>query len=332
MWKNKEIKKLICILAGIQGLALILAICYSLTLSVILAVVCFLSNAIFFYYTCKRYREIQTLSAYLMRIYANHEQLDVRDNKEGELSILKNDIYKVTQTLYEQSEYLQKDKIFLANTLSDISHQLKTPLTSMMVSCDILAQEQLPQDKQQEFIKSMHQQLERMQWLISSLLKLSRIDAKAVTFKQETINLKKLIETCLKPFSVIIEVKHIQVDKQMSDSIQVTADENWLLEAISNIIKNAIEHTPVDGTIMIASVDTPLHIKLMISNSGKMIDPIDQQHIFDRFYRGKNASSDSIGIGLSLSKSIISQMQGQITCESDEDCTRFVITFYKHVV
>lgn len=330
MWKNKEIRRLMFSILTVNIVALVTSAIYLLDSFLWMMIICLLFDCIIVYYTFHRYREIQKLSDYLMQMYTGGTLFDIRDNHEGELSILKNDIYKVTQTLVEQSDNLHKDKIFLVQTLTDISHQLKTPLTSMMVLCDVMADEHLTEIKRHSFNNRMRNQLERMQWLVKALLTLSRIDAKAIVFKQERIDVKYLIDACMKSFSILMEVKEINLLNTCCADVKITGDQHWLIEAISNVLKNAIEHTHIKGDITITCEDNPIHTSIIISNDGNKIDEEDRLHIFDRFYKGKNASSDSIGIGLALSKTIIQHQNGTIECKNDDKWTHFIIKFYKY--
>ncbi|WP_148410433.1 sensor histidine kinase [Murimonas intestini] len=290
---------------------------------------------LFFYvsfltFTRKRYRSIKELSDYLAGIYSGNPTMDIRDNKEGELSILKNDIYKVTKTLAEQSELLKKDKQYLADTLSDISHQLKTPLTSMYVMTDVLSMPDIPGQKREECLGNILNQLKRIEWLVTSLLKLSRIDAQAVTFKKEKISVRDLIKEALRPMLIPAELKSQEIETDCGDDIFITADKNWTAEALVNIIKNCIEHTPEGGRIKISCHETVLDVKIVIEDNGEGIEEEDIPYIFDRFYKGKNAGPDSVGIGLAMSKAILVRQNADIWLESTRGKgTRFVIKFYQ---
>lgn len=287
----------------------------------------------FFMFTLKRYRDIKKLSDYLASVYSGQPTLDIRDNKEGELSILKNDIYKVTLTLYEQSMYLKKDKLYLAETLSNISHQLKTPLTSMFVMTDLLNNPNLPPEKREEFLGNIINQLKRIEWLVTSLLKLSKIDVQSVTFKKELVSVKKLIDKALEPLLIPIELKDQQLSISCNENLMVTVDENWTVEAILNVIKNGIEHTPVGGRITITCEETPLYTQIIITDSGKGIGPEDSPYIFERFYKGRNAGPDSVGIGLAMSKTILQSQSADIFMESELGVgTTFIIKFFKQIV
>lgn len=284
-------------------------------------------------FTKWRYKQIEKLSQYLKRISGGEYSLDIRDNNEGELSILKSEIYKVTVTLYEQAELLKKDKVFLANSISDISHQLKTPITSMLVMTDLISDESLPQDKRVEFTNNIRSQLERLQWLVASLLKLSKIDAGTIEFKKEHVNVKKLICKATEHLLIPIEIKEQTLEISGDEHTQFIGDFNWSSEAVANIIKNCIEHTPCGGKIGINFCETSVYTMMKIFDNGVGIDKCDLPYIFNRFYKGKNAQNDSIGIGLAMSKSILENQGGIIEAFSEKDNgTQFTIKIYKSVV
>ncbi|MDD4679869.1 MAG: HAMP domain-containing sensor histidine kinase, partial [Clostridia bacterium] len=259
--------------------------------------------------------------------------LDIRDNDEGELSILKSEIYKVTVTLREQAELLKKDKVFLANSLSDISHQLKTPLTSMFVMTDLIGDKNLPSDKRIEFTKNIKSQLERLQWLVDSLLKLSRIDAGVIEFKKDRVNVSQLIRNATEHLLIPMELKEQTLQISGDEHTYFIGDFNWSSESVTNIIKNCLEHTPYGGEIIIDFNETPVCTTIIISDTGEGIDQSDLPYIFDRFYKGKNAKSESIGIGLSMSKSILENQGAVIEATSEKNKgTRFIIKIYKSIV
>lgn len=286
--------------------------------------------SIMFYFTRKRYCDIEILSNYLKRIYGGDYSLDIRDNCEGELSILKNEIYKVTLILSKQAELLKTEKEQLANAISDISHQLKTPLTSMLVMADLLDKDHLSPEKRKEFLGNLTHQLERMEWLLTSLLKLSKIDAGTVTFKKECILVKELLQQALKPLLIPMEIKEQNMNLEGDSSITFLADRNWTVEAIINILKNCVEHTQRGGSITIHYSENPIYMEIIISDNGSGIDKEDLPFIFKRFYKGKNASDESVGIGLAMAKSIINSQSGDISVSSRKDSgTTFSIKFYK---
>lgn len=333
MLRNREIQVLLTVMAGISLIAILSASFFSVAAGWITLILSCLLITTTILFTKWRYQRIEDLSEYLRRISAGELSLDVRDNREGELSILKNEIYKVTKILSEQRSLLQQDKIQLMNAISDISHQLKTPLTSMTVMADLLGEDHLPQEKRIEFVQNIQTQLERIDWLVSSLLKLSKIDAGAITFKKETVNVKKLINRVLEHFAIPIDVKGICVSLQGEEHVTFQGDENWTTEALINIVKNGIEHTGEGGKLEISFSENPLYTEIMIRDNGKGIVKEDLPYIFQRFYKGKNASDDSVGIGLAMAHSIITSQKGSVDVTSKEGKgTEFHIKFFKQII
>ena len=226
---------------------------------------------------------------------------------------------------------LIKDKTYLADSLADISHQLKTPLTSMMVMTDLIKENGQP-EKRDEFLSIIEGQLDKMKWLITNLLKLSRLDAGTVEFKTEPFSIKNAVEQSLNPFLVTLELKQIELLNNAED-FTVTGDEGWTVEAIENIIKNCIEHTDKNGRLTISSKGTNLYTSLIITDSGCGIEPEDLPHIFERFYQGKNAHCESVGIGLALAKTIFEKERATITVNSEIGVgSEFEIRFYNAIV
>ena len=280
-----------------------------------------------------KYRQIARLADYLTRINAGEYGLDVRDNAEGELSILKNEIYKVTTRLAEYNETLRQEKVRLADAMSDISHQLKTPLTSMMVMADLLRDEHLPADKREEFTARLIAQLERIQWLVSSLLKLSKLDVGTAGMKREPVLLRAAVEKAAAPLRIPMELKGQRLILTGPEGASFLGDLSWTAEALLNVMKNCSEHTPAGGTVRVEWSDNPIYAQIKIADTGEGIDKADLPHIFTRFYRGKNAAEDSVGIGLAMAKSILTQQHGEITVSSEPGKgTEFRIRIYKTVV
>ncbi|WP_117168898.1 sensor histidine kinase [Paraliobacillus sediminis] len=334
MLRNKEIRYFLIAISAISILAIGLAtvmLSFEGVLFIVIVSVLFISCSLFF--TKWRYQEIEKLSSYLRRITNGEYSLDVRDNYEGELSILKSDIYKVTLMLSEQGSLLKEDKIKLTNAISDISHQLKTPLTSMMLMADLLSDQELNGLKRVEFTRNIRVQLERMDWLVSTLLKLSKIDAGTVVFKQETFPVFQLIQKALEPVLIPMDIKQQTIKLDKDESVLLIGDFNWTSEALINILKNCVEHSGSGGTIKINYLENPLYTEIMIEDDGKGIAKEDLPYIFKRFYKGKNASEDSVGIGLAMAYSIITKQHGDIQVFSDTGKgTRFQIKFYKQVI
>ena len=282
-------------------------------------------------YTKRRYEDIAELDSYLVKVLAGGKVPDITNQEEGELSIIRSNIYKATTTLNYQKELLADDKKALSDALADISHQLKTPLTSMMVMNDLLGGEEDP-EKRAQFLKTQSDQLDRMNWLVQTLLKLSRIDAGTIVMKPEEMNSESLISEVLRPFEVQMDIKGINAMRS-SDDISLVCDRNWTIEAIQNIVKNCIEHMDEDGSLFIGTEETNLYAQIVIRDTGCGIAEEDIPHIFERFYKGKNAGKDSVGIGLALAKSIMEGQHGDILVSSKEgEGTEFKVRFYKTIV
>lgn len=299
------------------------------------ALVCLLLGTalsiIFTTVTKKRIEKIEMLNDYLSLVCSGKYDLDISDNTEGELSILKNNIYKVISLIKTQNEMLKKDKVSLADSLADISHQLKTPLTSMMVMTDLLKTEQ-DSSKRGEFVDVMETQLDKMKWLISTLLKLSKLDAGTADFKKEDFSLSSAFDEVLNPFLITLELKEISLFKDIPD-IFVRGDKSWSVQAIQNIVKNCIEHTDKNGSLSISAQDTNIYTQVIIKDNGCGIAKEDLPHIFERFYHGKNSSKDSVGIGLAFAKAVLEKENATVTVKSEEGIgSVFEIRFYKSIV
>ncbi|MGE8205926.1 sensor histidine kinase [Heyndrickxia sp. NPDC080065] len=330
MLRHREIQILLIVMIAISLIAIITAAYINLVAAWFVFIVSVLLITCCFIFTLWRYKEIEKLSGYLRKIGGGDYTLDVRDNQEGELSILKSNIYKVTVMLSEQKSLLQKDKIHLTDAISDISHQLKTPVTSMMVMADLLSDEELPSGKRKEFTHNIHNQLERIEWLVSSLLKLSKIDAGTVVFKNERIPVNKLIHESLQAVLIPMDIKEQKISIEGDDTICFTGDLKWTSEALINILKNCVEHTQEGGLITIAFSENALFTEILISDNGSGISKEDIPYIFNRFYKGKNAGEDSVGIGLAMANSIINSQNGDIEIKSEQgEGTQFRIKFYK---
>ena len=286
---------------------------------------------IFAIYTKRRYKDIDDLNTYLSKVLSGNDVPDITDQEEGELSILKTNIYKATTTLKFQKELLANDKKMLADAIADISHQLKTPLTSMMVMNDLLEGEE-DASKREEFIRTQSAQLDRMNWLIQNLLKLSKLDAGVIAMNPEEVKSHKLLSDSLKPFLIQMDLKEIKLVEDIKD-FNIRCDINWTTEALQNIIKNCIEHMKAGDTLTVSAEENNLYAGIKIEDTGCGIKKADLPHIFERFYRGENSGTDSVGIGLALSKTIIEMQKGEIRVSSEENVgTTFEIRLYKTVI
>lgn len=287
-------------------------------------------NIAYIWYQWNQDCKLKELDRYLLTVLAGNYNLDIRDYEDGILSSLKNDVYKMSVLLKEDKERALEQQKYLESVLSDISHQLRTPLTSMYVMNDLLSDGKVRGKQKKEILNKNRAQLERIEWLITTLLKMSQIDAGTVTFKEEKVVTKELIKKALEPINIPIELKKQTVLIVGDKKSTVILDQKWTVEAFVNLLKNAHEHTPVGGMIIIKITDNPLFTEFLIQDNGTGIAKEDLPHIFERFYKGKNSSSESIGIGLNMSKTIIQKENGTIMVDSTEGKgTTFTIRFYK---
>lgn len=334
MLRDKENKKLLLFHSIILLLLIFSLITLKIELNIILLVTIFylITIIITWYHLYKKNKKIKNLSTYMNNILNNNYSLDIRDYEEGDLSNLKNDIYKMTVKLKEQSDLSQKEKKYLEEVLSDISHQLKTPLTSMYVINDVLlSDKKIDDSKKQEFLIKNRKELERIEWLVTSLLKMSRLDSGSEKIILKETKLDDLIKKTVTPLEIPIELKNQHLILDYDKNIKLNIDLNWTTEALINILKNAHEHTKENGTIQIKVKDTVIYTEIEIIDTGEGISTTDLPHIFERFYKGKT-NKESIGIGLNMAKKIINLEKGDIKVISNSNGTTFNIKFYKQII
>jgi signal transduction histidine kinase len=285
---------------------------------------------IFISYNKSKDKKLQEITRYIEEINNKNYKLDIEDNTEDELSILKNEIYKTTVMLKEVAENSVNDKINLKDSLSDISHQLKTPLTSMTIMIDNLIENpEMDKSTREDFIKDIKREIINVNFLINSLLKLSKLDANSVNFINKEVTIYEIIEEAIKNVSVLCDLKNVEILVNGDKSIKINCDLKWQVEAITNILKNCIEHSNENSKIEISFEKNNVYSQIKIKDHGIGITKEDLPHIFERFYKGKNSKSDSIGIGLALSKSIIENTNGYIKAESEaENGSLFTIKYF----
>ena len=288
-------------------------------------------SIIFFEYNHSESKKINEITKYIEEINRGNYKLNKEENTEDELSILKNELYKITIMLKEVAENSQKDKTTLKDSLSDISHQIKTPITSILIMLDnILSDENMPEDIKKDFIKDIKREIINIKFLVESILKLSKIDSNSIKFIKKEVFIKDIINEAVKNVSMLSELKNIEIIVSGDDSIKTICDLKWQVEAITNILKNCIEHSYENRKIYINYNQNNMYTELKIEDNGTGIDAKDLPHIFERFYKGKNSSSDSVGIGLALSKSIIESNNGYIQVDSKlNKGTTFIIKYLK---
>lgn len=275
-------------------------------------------------------KNINNLTKVLEEINNKNYKIDIDDSTEDELSILKSEIYKTTIMLKEQADNSTLDKINLKDSLSNISHQLKTPLTSINIMLDnILDSEEMSENVRTEFINNIKREISNINFLVAGILKLSRLDANVVNFIVEKVKVKDIINECIKNVSSLCDLKSISIDVTGNEMLKINCDFKWEVEAITNILKNCVEHSNNNSKIDIKYINNKMYTEITIKDYGKGMSEKDVKHIFERFYKGSNSTSDSIGIGLSLSKSIIEQENGTINVNSKlNKGTIFTIRYY----
>lgn len=271
------------------------------------------------------FKKIKGLSIYTTKILNDDYSMDIRSYDEGDISNLKNDLYKMTIKLKETRDIELKEKKYLETTLEDISHQLRTPLTSMNVGLEVLSGN-VDAITKKEFIQMEKKNLDRIEWLVTSLLKMSRLDSGTVLLVDKKEYLSKIIDNALEPIKIPIELKGISLINEVDKNLKIKVDENWVREAFINVLKNAYEHT--NSLIKIVSSDNPIYTEVKIIDDGAGISNTDLPHIFERFYKG-STNKESIGIGLNMAKKIIEKENGNISVQTSNNGTTFIIKFYK---
>ena len=236
-------------------------------------------------------KKIRKIYKDIDKVLNGNYSVEFADYSEGELSILQNEIRKLIIKLREQAQELEKDKIYLCDAMADISHQLKTPLTSINLIISLLTEENISYEKRLALAGKLSSSLGHVEWLIATLLKLSKFDADTVAFQREKVYIDSLTEEAISRLEVVMELKEIAVEKNIPQGTAYIGDMQWTEEAIENILKNCIEHTGKGGRISITAQENAIYTEIVISDNGTGIAHEDEAHIFERFYRGKNADS-----------------------------------------
>ena len=289
-----------------------------LTLSIVILLIVFIR------YNHKKENDIKEIIKCIEQINKKNYELQIDSMSEDELSILKNEIYKTTIMLKESAENSNKDKINLKKSLEDISHQLKTPLTSILVMLDnIIEDPDMDINIRNDFIRDIKRNVVNINFLVQALLKLSKFDANTVHFIKKEYNLRSIVDESIKNVSTLCDLRNINIE------LNIKNDSKWQIEAITNILKNAVDHSKNNSTVTINLSNNNVYSMIEIIDKGEGISKKDISHIFERFYKGENATSDSIGIGLALAKTIIEEDNGNISVESNKNGTKFTIKYFK---
>lgn len=290
---------------------------------------------VFLVYHSRQNSKIKEIADYLSELNKKNYDLKTGENDEDDLTMLRNEIYRTTRLLRETSEYENRLNADLSRSMEDISHQLRTPLASITIMLDnIYDDPDMPVDMRQDFIRSISMQISWMSSLVNSMLKLAKFDAGTIKLNAKPVDVEELLEDCLNRLSVIIELKNVDVsvknENNKQERVTFIGDYKWEREALSNIIKNAVEHSEQGSKVWIDYSQNAVYTEILIRDEGEGMSDEDLKHIFERFYKAKNASAESIGIGLSLAKCIVEADNGDIKVESKKgESTVFRIQYMK---
>lgn len=291
----------------------------------------FLGTIAIIVYLQRRQRRIEELQRYMEKLSRGNYRLELEENADDELSGLRNEVYRLTVKLKESAALEQRRRQALAGSVANISHQLKTPMTSMTILLDNLTEnEEMDQITRHRFLSEVSRQLTGMSWLIATMLKLSRLEAGVVELQRVHVEAAQLVEKCVARLQTAAEWREVSLNVQLQPGASLAVDENWTVEALCNIVKNAIEHSPAGSSVQIAASENEIYTEIRVTDSGTGISREEREKLFQRFYRGSNAAEDSIGIGLALAKEVVEQQHGHIRVESQEgEGTVFFLKFMK---
>lgn len=294
----------------------------------ILFLVCAGCVGIFLYAMKRQRKQIEELEQYCEEVLQETATLDLRDNEEGRFSLLKNKVYDITVLLREKNQLLEKNKKETERLIADISHQLKTPITSLRMTNEILYMD-MSSEKRMRFLDNMQADLLKIEWFVKTILNLAKLDSKTLTLKREETMAAELSEKMIDSFKIFCEVSGCRIASSGEEDITLWCDKKWLLEALHNILKNALEH----GAAHIALLwsENNLYTKLEITDDGEGIEKEELPHIFERFYKMKGSREDSMGLGMAFTKSMIAYQNGEVKVKSKKDeGTTFIVKIYKN--
>ena len=286
--------------------------------------------AVLFFLYRKREKDTAELISYLMRVQDRLELPEMSGFREGQFGILQSEIYKLVALLKEQYSNEKKQKKYMADMLSDISHQIKTPMTAITIMNDLLKTPELSERQRLAYVEKIDSQTERIRWLVKNLLTMSRLEADMLKLKSEEMGIEELLVDVLNPLYVLADAKQVELSVEIPEGIRLFCDRKWTAEALSNIVKNCIEHTDSGGEVSVTVLQTNFSTDITVRDTGEGIAKEHLPYIFDRFYRAPGASSDSVGIGLSMSKQLIMRQNGMIEVKSELGVgTEFLVRLYR---
>ena len=282
----------------------------------------------------RRERKLKELTLYLLKLQDGAELPPFESFEEGQLGVLQSEIYKMVNLLDEETKKSKRQNHYLADMLSDISHQIKTPLAGITLMTDLLKDPELPEEKREEFVEKIDRQTEKITWLVRNLLTLAQLEADMLKLKKEIVSARELVETAIGPLNILAELKGVELKTSLPEGTALTCDKAWTAEALSNVIKNCIEHVSADAgkQVWISVTENNFAVTFTIQDDGPGIPAEELPHIFERFYKGKNSSKNSVGIGLSMARQLFLQQNGTIEAAIEAGKgTTFRIRFYNVV-
>lgn len=331
--RNPEIKKFVTGYGMFMAAAAALAMFQSLGAAIYVLGICAAALILFLLFTEKRYRDISEMSYQLDRILHGKESIHFAPCREGELALLQTQIHKMLIRYQEQAERLEREKSYLGDSIADISHQIRTPLTSICMIVPRLGREELSDGEREGYVLEIGRLLTRMEWQIAALLKMARLESGTALFRQCQVRVKSVVEKALEPLEIFMEVKGILWKTEISENIFFSGDAGWMAEALGNIIKNCAEHMEMGGTVTIEASENPLYTEILIADDGQGFTKEDLPHLFERFYKGKNSGVENAGIGLALAQMIVQKQKGIIRAENrTTGGAVFTIRFYKGAI
>ena len=326
--RNSELRRSLLVFLAVSAVGVCAAFVWDAGFGLLVLLLCAALLGVFLGVSYFRYRRLAAFAADINRILHGEDAVSLDRYAEGELGVLQSEIGKLTVRLREQQQRLTDDRTYLADALADISHQLRTPLTSINLLASLLSEPDLPPERRQALSHELAGLLSRIDWLLTTLLKISRLDAGTVSFQRERLELEDLIRRACEPLLIPIELRGQELTVRASGGFE--GDAAWTAEALGNIVKNCMEHTPAGGSITITAAQTPIYSEIVVTDSGPGIDPTDLPHIFERFYKGKTADAHSFGVGLALCRMVITRQNGTVKAENRPGGgARFTVRFYQ---
>lgn len=287
--------------------------------------------ALFAAFSTRRYREIARLAAEVDEVLHGGRRIDFSDYREGDVAVLKNELAKMVAALRLSTERLGDEKRALADALADVSHQLRTPLTAMGLLVPAIERAQDPAERARA-LRQLEGLIDKVGWLVTSLLKLAKADAGAIRVQAQPVDVRHMVRDALAPLAGALDLRGVACQVDVQEGATFTGDAAWSAEALENVLKNCMEHTPAGGIVRVRAVEDALACRIRVTDTGAGIAEEDLPRLFERFYRG--AGSEGFGIGLSLAQALVTAQGGTLRAGNDRDTggARFDFAFPKLVV